>query len=215
MAAAFRLLAPICLASLCGAPLLPSVDALPKFGLDTVLVWKSENQGEASELVVRIARFLPDRYLEWENATTQGTIYMTAKAVRDARIFVNSSLFEGGADTKGKNATTLWLSEQVFRELKANGKVKVALDSVAGWMTVIGSDRMTIMVNRSPMSLPVIRIADDRGGERWILDVDQNPLVVKHLFRSYSESLVSITTDKSNTLRWIKGRKLANPPQAR
>jgi hypothetical protein len=82
-------------------------------------------------------------------------------------------------------------------------------------MTLIGADRMVIMVNRSPMDLPVIKTVDDRGAERWFLDADQNPLLVKHLFRSFSESLVSITTDKSNTLRWIKGRKLANPPQAR
>jgi hypothetical protein len=215
MAAAFRLLFPVCLVALCGAPLQPSVDALPKFGLDTVLVWKSQNQGETSELVVRIARFLPDRYIEWENATTQGTIYMAAKAVRNAKVYVNASLFEGGVDTKGKNATTLWLSEQLFRELKAKGRVRVALDSVPCWMTVLGAGLMTVTVNRSLMDLPVIKTADERGGERWFLDVDQNPLLVKHLFRSYSESLVSITTDKSNTLRWIKGRKLANPPQAR
>ena len=62
------------------------------------------------------------------------------------------------------------------------------------------------------MELPVIRVSDDRGSERWFLDDADNPLLVKHLFRQYSQTLVSITTDRPNTLRWIKGRKLANPP---
>ena len=63
------------------------------------------------------------------------------------------------------------------------------------------------------MNVPVLRVADDRGNERWILDDEKNPLVVKHLFRSYTMTLVSATTDRPNTLRWIKGVKLAHPPR--
>lgn len=191
-----------------------SEDALPKFGQDTVLVWKSQHQEESSELVVRIARFQPDRYIEWENRTTQGTVYMPAKVVREAKVFVHSSLFQGGSDTKGKNATILWLSERIFQELKSRGKVRISLDSIPGWMTVMGAERISVQVNRSPMDLPVVRTVDDRGCERWFLDDAHNPLMVKLAVRGFVQSLVSITTDKPNTLRWIKGHKLAKPPQA-
>jgi len=190
-------------------------DALPKFGRDTVLVWESRHQEESSELVVRIARFLPDRYIEWENRTTQGTVYMPATAVREAKVFVHASLFQGGSDTTGKNATILWLSERLFRELKSRGKAKISLDSIPGWVTVTGAERISVQVNRSPADLPVVRTVDDRGCERWFLDAPDNPLMVKLAVRGFVQSLVSITTDKPNTLRWIKGRKLENPPQAR
>jgi hypothetical protein len=61
------------------------------------------------------------------------------------------------------------------------------------------------------MELPVIKVNDDRGSERWFLDSEENPLLVKHAIRQFCQILASITTDRSNTLRWIKGKKLTNP----
>src|SRR5438093_10674490 len=134
--------APIsCLPALCAligiGMAVPAPDSrLPQFGRDTVLVWKISNQEDSATFVVRVAQFLPDRYIEWENATTQGTIFMTRKAVAGAKTFVNARLFEAGVDTKGKDATTLWLSELLFRELKAKSRVKLSIDSVEGWMNL-------------------------------------------------------------------------------
>ena len=185
---------------------------LPAFGRDTVLVWSISNQDDSARFVVRIAQFLPDRYIEWENATTQGTIFMTRKAVAGAKTFVNARLFEGGVDTKGKDATTLWLSELIFRELKAKSRVKLSIDSVEGWMNVEGNDQLVVEINRSPTPIPVIKVMDDRGQERWFLDREENPLMVKHVFRAFSQTLKSITTDRANSLRWIKGKKLNSLP---
>jgi len=56
-------------------------------------------------------------------------------------------------------------------------------------------------------------VSDGRGGERWFLDQEENPLLVKHTVRHYTEVLSSITTNRANTLRWIKGKKLQNPPR--
>jgi hypothetical protein len=197
-----------------GAPVMRGEGSgeLPPFGQDTVLVWKSENQGESREFVVRLATFLPDRYFEWEDSTTQGTVFLPSKALSLARAFVDTRLFEAGADTRGKDATTLWLSERLFGELKAQGKVKASIDSIDSRMTLLGPGWMSLQVNRSPRDIAVLRVADDRGSERWILDDARNPLIVKHLFRSFSMTLVSATTDRPNTLRWIKGRKLVHPP---
>jgi hypothetical protein len=60
------------------------------------------------------------------------------------------------------------------------------------------------------MNLPVIKVKDDRGSERWFLDSEDNPLMLRHLIRKYDQTLASVTTDQPNTLRWIKGKKLAN-----
>ncbi len=136
---------------------------------------------------------------------------MTQKAVTTARTFVNARLFEGGVDTKGKDTTTLWLSQQVFRELKAKSRTKLAIDSIEGWMTVEGSDQLVVQVNRTPVTLPVIKVKDDRGQERWFLDQEENPLLVKHVYRTFNQTLTSITTDRPNSLRWIKGKKLTSP----
>ena len=186
--------------------------SLPPFGRDTVLVWKVQIQEEDTrEFVVRIAEFLPDRFLEWEDATTQGTIFMPNRALTSAKIFVNASLFEGGVDTKGKDKTTLWLSQQIYRDLKAKQRLKLSLDSVDGWFTVEGTDQITVEVNRAQMNLPVLNVKDDRGSLRSFLDFESNPLMVRHTVRTFSQTLTSITTDRPNTLRWIKGKKLTNP----
>jgi hypothetical protein len=189
----------------------PAESPIPRFGRDTVLVWTVKTQEDASTFVVRIAEFLPVRYIEWENATTQGTIKMSSNAVARARVFVNARLFEGGVDTKGKDATTLWLSQWAFRELKAKSKLKMAIDSVDGWMMLDGAGTMSVEINRTPTEVPVIRVKDDRGQERWFLDVEENPLMARHIFRAFSQTLKSVTTDRPNTLRWIKGRKLSSP----
>ena len=183
-----------------------SDEELPAFGKDTVLVYKSSIENEAV-FVVRIAEFAPDRFVEWEDSTTQGTIFMQAKAVENGREFVNWRLYEGGVDTRGKNATTLWLSRRIFRELKEKQKIKVTMDGIPTWITLLGSDHMPIEVNRISRPVPVIKTKDERGTERWFIDLENNPLVVNFLFRNYQQKLISITTDRPNTLRWIKDNK--------
>jgi hypothetical protein len=42
------------------------------------------------------------------------------------------------------------------------------------------------------------------------LNSEDNPLLMRHQIRNYDQKLTSITTDRPNTLRWIKGKKLAN-----
>jgi hypothetical protein len=187
-------------------------DNLPVFGRDTVLVWKIQNRNFDSKFVVRIAQFYPDRFLEWEDTTTQGTIFMPSTDIQEAKNYVSQSLFEAGSDTRSKNATTLWLSRRIYRDLKKNGKAKCQLDNVTGSLVFLGGDQITIDVNRSSRELPVIKVSNGRGSELWFLDQEENPLLVKHMIREFKQVLTSITTDRSNTLRWIKGKKLSNPP---
>jgi PAS domain-containing protein len=136
---------------------------------------------------------------------------MSEKAVATARVFLNARLFEGGVDTKGKDATTLWLSRKAFTDLKAKGRLRLAIDSVDCWVSVEGNGAITVEANRVPVRLPVIHVKDERGAERWFLDSEENPLMVRHVLRQYDQTLASITTDRPNTLRWIKGRKLTGP----
>jgi hypothetical protein len=187
--------------------------SLPTFGRNTVLVWKIMNEEHKSQFVARIAEFAPDRFIEWEDASTQGTVFISSRDLLTAKDYVNSSLFEAGADSRSRRSTTLWLSRLIYRELKDKGKVKCNMDGVAVNMTGKGEGRLNVEVNKSMQELPVIKVGDDRESERWFLDMEENPLMVKLTFRDYSQTLVSITTDRPNTLRWIKGEKLSNLPR--
>ena len=61
--------------------------------------------------------------------------------------------------------------------------------------------------NAACTAVPVVKISDERGTERWFIDLEDNPLLVNFLHRNYQQKLISITTDRPNTLRWIKSNK--------
>jgi hypothetical protein len=185
---------------------------LPLLGRDTVLVWNIHNQSYGEDFVVRIAEFSPDRFLEWEDTRTQGTIFMPYRDIDAAKGYASTNLFAPGVDKRSKNTTTLWLSRQIYQDLKDKKKAKCNLDGVAGSLTYRGDGYFTVKVNRSSMELLVIKVSDDRGSERWFLDQEENPLMVRHMIREFTQTLTSITTDQPNTLRWIKGSKLTNLP---
>jgi hypothetical protein len=186
---------------------------LPEFGKDTVLVWKIQNQNFQAEFVVRIAEFTPDRFLEWEDESSQGTLFLSRQDLLTATTFLSTNLFSAGMDTRSKGATTLWLSQKIFRELKDKRKIKCNLDGVSGPLTYEGDGEIEIEVNRKARMIPVIKVSDNRGGERWFLDQEDNALVLKHVVRTFTQVLSSITTNKPNTLRWIKGKRLENLPK--
>jgi hypothetical protein len=205
IAAAWKILTVLLAVGFQAAPV--SADApLPAFGRDTVLVYRNSNEGSGA-FVVRIAQFVPDRYFEWEEGSVQGTIRIPAKMVNDARTLLNYQLFQAGVDTRSKNATTLWLSRRVYRALKGGARFKLDLDGVPTAVDVLGPDQMTVEVNRAPRALPVIKTKDEYGAERWFLDLEENALLVNLLVRQYQQKLTSITTDRPNTLRWIREKK--------
>ena len=183
---------------------------LPAFGRGTILVWTTQNREFRSDFVIRIAEFIPDRFLEWEDGQTQGTLLMSSRDIQGAQGYSSSDLFKSGIDARARDVTAMWLSQKIYRDLKTKKKIKIYLDGVQGVVTLVGIDQMTIEVNKSKLVVPVIKVKDDRGSERWFLDQEDNPLMVRHLIRQYDQSLVSITTDKPNTLRFIKGTKLKN-----
>ena len=186
---------------------------LPAFGRDTVLVWKVKNVNRESSFVVRIASFYPDRFIEWESESSQGTVFMPLRDIQEAKDYVSRSLFEGGVDKRSKKNTTLWLSQRIYAELKSKGKAKCRLNGVGGELDYRGQDSLIVDVNGSPRELSAIKALDGRGSEFWFLDQLENPLMVKHTARNHNQTLSVIRTDRPNTLRWIKGTKLTNPPK--
>jgi len=205
----YRLLAccALCLAAITGC-FAEDNPPLPDFGRDTVLVWEDALQDGTKDFVVRLASFYPDLLMEWENLRSQGTVSIPNRDVLGAKGYVNKKLFKPGMDTQSEDETTLWLSRKIFRELKEKKKAKCKIDRVQGKMTYEGDEELTVNINGVPVTLPVIRVRDDRGSERWFLDLETNPLMVKYTVRHFEQTLISITTNRTDTLRWLKGRKL-------
>lgn len=181
---------------------------LPEFGRDAVLVWAIQNGEFSSQFVVRIASFLPDRFFEWEDDRGQGTVLIRAADLANANGFGDSSLFQAGVESKAKGVTALWLSQRIYRDLKTKRKSKCTVDGVSGTLTHTGDAQLTIQVNRAEITVPAIKTLDSRGAERWFLDDENNPLMLKYAIRQYTQTAVSFTTDRSGTLRWIKGKRL-------
>ena len=185
---------------------------LPIMARDTVLVWKVQMPDFESRFIVRIAMFAPNRFVEWEDGKTQGTIFMIQRDVQEAPGYESTSLFDPGVEKKSANTTTLWLSRKIFRALKEKKKARCVLDGVTSQFKYLGEATLQVDVNRSMREIPVIMVSDDRGSVRWFLDNEDNPLMVRHQFRNYDQKLSSITTDRADTLRWIKGKKLEKIP---
>ncbi len=183
-------------------------EEVPIFGKDTVLVWEIPGENSTTDFVVRIACYSPDLLMEWENERTQGTVLIPRRELSQAKGYVNTRLFKSGMDTQAENETTVWLSRQVYRDLKEGKEAKLNIDRIQGRMTYLGGEELTVEVNGSPMTLPVIRVRDSRKAELWFLDREDNPLLVRYRMRQYSKTLVSITTNRKNTLRWIKDQKI-------
>ncbi|MBN2339517.1 MAG: hypothetical protein JXP48_13375 [Acidobacteria bacterium] len=187
-------------------------DAPLRLGQDSVLVWKTQSPHQETTFVARIARFGPDRFLEWEDGRSQGTVFMPEEVVLEAKGFETSSHFKAGMDRRARNSTTLWLSRRIFRELKEKKAAKCVLDGVSTRFRLGGEAETEVEVNGAPVRLRVMKVLDGRGGERWFLDDEDNPLLVRYTLRSYEQKLTGVTTDRQNTLRWIKGKKLMDGP---
>jgi hypothetical protein len=181
---------------------------LPEFGLDTVLVWNTQSGDSTGSFVARIAGFRPNLLLEWEEGISQGTVLMPSRDVSEARGYVNRKLFLQGMDTRSDNETTLWLSRKIFLALKEDGEAKCYIDRSPGKMTYEGEEELVVEINGTPLALPVIRVKDDRRAVRWFLNREDNPLLIRYELRQFSQALKSITTNRRDTLRWLKGRKL-------
>lgn len=178
------------------------------FDRDTVIVWTGENRGYNYDFVIRLAVWQPERYFEWENKTTQGTVLLGSKALNSSRSFYASKFFDAGADVKVNNETTIWISRDVFNELEQNGRVKMKVDGLDSFLTLVGRDKLEAVVNQQTLSLPTVVARDGRGGEWWFLDDADNPILLKYKFRTFTQTIKSITTNKKNTLRWIKESKI-------
>ncbi|HXK59267.1 MAG TPA: riboflavin synthase [Acidobacteriota bacterium] len=170
----------------------------------TVLVFESEVANKQTPMVLRVARFRPDIFVEWESVNHQGTFHLYKEAVTDARKFVLESLFDAGVDSESEDAMTVWLSERMYKDLREKGQARIELNNLPLKMKMTGTGTFTVLVDKKKREIPVIMVEDDRKNTWVIHDDPENPIMVEYRTPRYRRFLKSINTVSWPGLRWIK-----------
>lgn len=179
-----------------------------EFGPKTILVYRNEARNQVSEFVLRLARFQPDIFLEWESVSAQGTVLLTRESIENAPAFTLSGLFEVGVDTESSKVITKWLPRRVFRELLQEGKARIKLNNIATELKRTGEGVFTLELDKVEVTVPVIELKDGRNGEWKVLNDASNPILLEYSTPYYNETLVRVSTSDQNQLRWIKDRRM-------
>jgi riboflavin synthase len=170
----------------------------------TVLIYYSTVANKETPTILRVARFKPDIFVEWETVTSQGTIHLHKKAVREGRKFILEGLFDAGVDVDSPDAMTIWLSESMFRELKENGHARILSNNLPLKMKVVGTGTFSLAVDKQERQIPVMTVEDERKNTWVFYDDADNPLLVEYRTPRYRKYLKSISTSSWPGLKWIK-----------
>jgi hypothetical protein len=174
-------------------------------GEKSILVYQSEDrQQRQSQFVLRLARYRPDIFLEWESLSHQGTLHLYQNAVQEAKVFHLSSLFEVGVDMESGDAMTVWLSGKVYRELTEKGSSKIRLNRLPVTLSLMEEGSFTLTVDKQVVEIPVIHVQDDRKGLWMFYKNPKNPLLVAYHSTYFSQHLKTVSTASTNKLRWIQ-----------
>jgi len=174
-------------------------------GEKSILVYQSEDgKQRQSQFVLRLARYRPDIFLEWESLSHQGTLHLYRKAVREAKVFHLSSLFEVGVDMESGDAMTVWLSGKVYQELTETGSSKIRLNRLPVKLSLMEEGSFTLTVDKEVIEIPVIHVQDDRKGLWMFYKNPENPLLVAYHSTYFSQHLKTVSTASTNKLRWIQ-----------
>jgi len=171
----------------------------------SVLVYQNQiGQRGETQFVIRVARFRPDIFLEWETISDQGTLHLYQSAVQEARSFTFTSLFEVGVEMESSETMTYWLSERMYQELTENGETQVQLNRSPMKMQLKGEGTYRLTINKEVEEIPSISIEDDRKGS-WTFHKDrENPLLLEYVTPYFHQRLTTVSIAPSNRLRWTR-----------
>jgi len=171
---------------------------------ETVLIYRNVIAEKESPLIVRVARFKPDIFLEWESVSHQGTIHLFSDAVRNSRTYIQDGLFDAGVDVDSPDATTLWLSEQIYTDLRDTGQAKIKLNGLPVKLRVTGKGVFSLEVDKEEREAPVLVIEDERKNQWMFQDDASNPILLEFKTPRFRRYLKSVVTSPWPGLRWIK-----------
>lgn len=184
---------------------MPAVFATdPEFGPKTILVYSNVSGDDEVRFILRIVRFRPDIFLEWESVAQQGTVHFYSEAVEQGSGMSLSRLFDNGVDVESEDTMSKWLPLTAYETLLREGKVKINLNNNSTQFQLIDEGTYQVVVDGQEATLPVIHVEDSRLG-RWTFYKNAgNPLLIEYKTRYYHEFLQSITTQGNGDFRWVR-----------
>lgn len=171
-------------------------------GPKTFLVYESESGGRQYQLLLRLARFRPDIFLEWESGVGQGTVHLHRRAVESGEHFTVQKLFEGGVDVESAKVMTLWLSRRIYEELLQRGKKKIKLNGLSVRLQLVGERSYSVKVDQKDQEVTAIEVSDDLNGNWMFLKDAGNPLLLRYQGRYFEQRLKLVSTNSTQNLRW-------------
>ncbi len=173
-------------------------------GPKSILVYQNEDrQQRESQFVLRLARYRPDIFLEWESLSHQGTLHLYRDAIEKAKIFHLSTLFEVGVDIESDDSMTVWLSRKIYEELTLKGNSAIRLNRVPLRMNLKEEGTFELTVDKQVVEIPVIHVEDNQKGFWTFYRNLENPILVAYRSTYFSQQLKTVSTSPSNKLRWI------------
>ena len=173
-------------------------------GSKSILIYRSQTPSTQTELIIRLARYQPDIFLEWESDAQQGTLHLHRKAVQRATKFTLNQLFEVGVDMESEDVMTVWLPRKTYRNLLENGTTKVKLNHLTVKFRLSGRGNREVTIDGESREIPVIHVVDNKRGE-WTFHQDEdNPVLVEYSSPYYRQFLRIISTASTVGFRWIK-----------
>ena len=177
----------------------------------TKMVYGVDFQGKKYDFIVNVKSLPPEIKFDWEMTepvNKSGSILIKASALDTARGQFN--YFRGGSKTL-ENATTVWVSKKVYKELKEKGTTKIILDSDSYTLSLKSKEKMKVSIDGTEKEIDVIygeienaavEYALDESGnliERpknykyWILDDPINPVIMRMVI-DFEIGIKEITT---------------------
>jgi hypothetical protein len=167
------------------------------------VVWDSDAQGHTSEFIIRIAEFGPDRYFEWESRAQQGTIRIPAAILKESRKISFARLFDNGVEIDRADFLTLWLSENIYDDLKRNQRSQLTLDAIKEEFLLVETIPYPLMVDKQRVVVSALKLKDSRGAFWTFMDARDNPIMLEYRSKYFLQKVRSLTTH-GNILRWVR-----------
>lgn len=161
----------------------------------TVYTYDVKTNTQAYTLTVKLNAYHPGLKLEWKTSgavNQNGTITVSNADASDAKAF--STVFTGGNATLS-GQSTVWLSQMVYKLLKAGKPADVVFDNAAtaDELRNIGTGTMQVMVNGVATQVPYIKTASNNK-QLLVQDAIHNALVLSlHTDSGLVMELKSIT----------------------
>lgn len=175
-----------------------------KLQANTVLVYQNLAGGQEAQFVVRLARYHPDVFLEWESKTHQGTLHLYTHAVREGKKFSFAQLFEVGVDVESEDVMSIWLSRRIYTNLMEDGVAKIEFNRLPLRLSVEREGTFRLAVNKQSIQVPMVQIKDDRNGI-WTFHKDpDNPILLEYVSPYFRQYLKTVSNSSRNSLRWVR-----------